>query len=553
MRLLKVLGIIIAVVVILMAAAAMLLNTDSVQNRLMQRAVVLLREKLQTEVHVGHVSVSLFKGSVTLDDVEVCDRQGRKMLRMDNLTAALDLDALWHRKVVVTDAHVSGLKAMLCKPASPTDSSANYHFLVEALKSPKSPSPPNDQTASPPISFLLKTATIDVDSLCYTTDNGRPRRNTGKPHHGAFDAGHLDICTAMTVTVRNAAAHQPMHYELCMTNFLDRGSGLRADTLRLQADVLKDSLHLSDVEIRMPHTTLTFPVAEVMLPDSSAGRILHYRVPHLTATTQIRDIAQPFAPVLKDFTTPLHLRCSVSGNADGMDFKDVQVSTTDRRLNINATGRIRQLRDKHRLHVHFDVSQMTALSGMPERIINHFPVKKHMMKQLHALGRIGYRGHFDVVRMKESFSGRLHTEHGNIDFQFAIDENDKYLNGTATTDSLQLGQIMDMKDLGRITCRADFRFDISKPRTAKVRQGRGGKLPIGSVKAEVSECHYKFLSLHHLSANIDSDGAEATGRVVEEGKLVNLSCNFSFTDTDQMQKLKVKPGISFHRKKSIRQ
>lgn len=551
MRLLKVLGIIIAVVVILMAAAAMLLNTDSVQNWLMQRAVVLLREKLQTEVSVGHVSVNIFKGGVTLDDVEVCDRQGRKMLRMDNLTATLDLDALWHREVVVTDAHVSGLKAMLCKPASPTDSATNYHFLVEALKSPndQTTNSPNGHTANPPISFLLKTATIDVDSLCYSTDNGRPRRNTGKPHHGAFDAGHLDICTAMTVAVRNAAAHQPMHYELCMTNFLDRGSGLRADTLRLQADVLKDSLHLTGVEIRMSHTTLAFPEAEVMLPDSSAGRPLHYHVPHFTATTQIRDIAQPFAPVLKDFTTPLHLQCAVSGNADGMDFKDVQVSTTDRRLNISATGRIRYLRDKHRLHVHFDVSQMTALSGMPERIINHFPVKKHMMKQLHALGRIGYRGHFDVVHKKESFAGLLRTEHGNIDFQFAIDENDKYLNGTATTDSLQLGQIMDMKNLGRIACRADFRFDISKDRTAKVRQGRGGKLPIGSIEAQVTECHYKFLSMHHLSANIDSDGAEATGRVVEQGKHLSLSCNFSFTDTDQMQKLKVKPGISFHRKK----
>ncbi len=32
------------------------------------------------------------------------------------------------------------------------------------------------------------------------------------------------------------------------------------------------------------------------------------------------------------------------------------------------------------------------------------------------------------------------------------------------------------------------------------------------------------------------------------GKLLDLSCYFTFTDTDQMHKLKVKPGIKFHRK-----
>lgn len=548
MKLLKVTGFIVAVIVVLLAVAAAMLNSDAVQNHLMQRAVAMLREQLQTEVRVGHVSVNLFKGSLALHDVEVDDRQGRKMLRMERLTAALDPAALWRREVVITNAHADGLKALLCKPAAPTDSAPNFHFLVEAFKSPKTHSSRKARPAQRPFSLRLETATIDIDSLCYTTDNGRPRRNTGKPHHGAFDAGHLDLCAAMTVTVSGAGKHQPLHCELSVLNLTDRGSGLRVDSVRLRADLLGDSLRLSDVSIRMPHTTLTFAEGWVVLPDLSAGRTLSYSAPAVTAVTQIRDIAQPFAPVLKNFTTPLHVRCALSGNADGMDFGGVRVQSADRRLDISATGRLRHLRGKHLLHVHFDVSQMTALSGMAERIVNHFAVKKHMMKQLRALGRIGYRGHFDVVYKKESFAGRLRTDHGNIDFHFDIDERNKYLSGTASTDSLQLGRIMDMKELGRIACRAAFRFDISKPRTAQMRRVRGGKLPIGNVEAQVSECHYKFLSMHHLSATIDSDGAEATGRVVEQGKLVDLACNFSFTDTDQMHHLKVKPGIRFHRK-----
>ena len=89
-KLLKVSGIIVAVVAILLATAALLLNTDAAQNWLMQRAVSMLKEELQTEVSVGHVSVSLLKGSVTLSDVEVEDRQHRKMLGIGKLSAALD-------------------------------------------------------------------------------------------------------------------------------------------------------------------------------------------------------------------------------------------------------------------------------------------------------------------------------------------------------------------------------------------------------------------------------------------------------------------------------
>ena len=544
-RLLKASGIIIGTVVILLATAALLLNTDRVQNWLQQRAVTMLKEQLGTEVTVGHVSVNVAERHLTLSDVEVDDRQGRRMLRMESLIIGLDPQALWQREVVVTDARINGLKAQLCKPASPTDSMPNYHFLAEALKAHTAASheshEPNE--GHPTLTFRIATATIGIDSLHYTTDNGRPRRNTGKPHHGAFDAGHLDIHAAMKVRLGNIMK-DGLHLVLTDCRAVERGSGLQVDSLRLQADIGKDSIRLKDVKIRLPHTTLSFAKGAI----HTSPTAFRYSVPKLTATTQIRDIAKPFAPILKNFTTPLHLECGFSGNADGMRFDRVSVATTDRHLHIKAKGNISHLREKHRLHVHFDVSQMTALGGMKERIISHFPVKKYMMKQLHALGRIDYQGHFDVLHEKETFAGRLGTQHGSIDFHFAIDEHNKYLSGTADTKALELGRIMDMKDLGSLNCRADFRFDISKPRTAKMRQQKGGKLPIGNIEAEVREGHYKFVTVRNVSATINSDGAAAEGKIVDNGKLIDLTCSFSFTDTDQMQKLKIKPGIRLHRK-----
>ena len=76
-----------------------------------------------------------------------------------------------------------------------------------------------------------------------------------------------------------------------------------------------------------------------------------------------------------------------------------------------------------------------------------------------------------------------------------------------------------------------------------MRRQKGGKLPIGRVDAEVQKVSCVLGTLYNISATIVSDGSEAFGQVVGKRKLMNVGCDFSFTDTDQMHKLKVKPRL----------
>ena len=98
-----------------------------------------------------------------------------------------------------------------------------------------------------------------------------------------------------------------------------------------------------------------------------------------------------------------------------------------------------------------------------------------------------------------------------------------------------------------IACKADFKFDISKPRTALMRKQKGGKLPIGQVNAEVYEAAYKKVKVRNIVANIKSDGAVAEGDLTMKGGRVDVLCSFSFTNTNEMKKTKIKPGIRFHK------
>ena len=615
---LKVMTGVLAVIVLLLGIAFAAFHTSAVQDRLVQKATDLLSDYLQTTVHIEKANVSFIDQGVRLYGVEIDDRQHRKMFQMRELGIDLKILPLLHKEVNISQAKIRGLEARLYKPASDSDSVANYQFVIDAFKNKKQPQSDsvavdtaqvkkpmvidvkklaledikvsyNDTTHAELASLYYKkgkknrqtvelrelttafvqhtkkgdvdvrlrlglldavdedgSRTLTIDSLCYQTDNHQPRKNAKKPKHGAFDVGHFDVVAQMFVAL-DSVGKDTLAATISDGKIVDRNSGLAINDLRLKVNSNKRTAHLSDIAIKLANTTLDIASADIQLPSKKEKRLLAFSTSQIRGRVLLKNIARPFAPVLSKFSIPLNLQTQMSGNDNELRFRHVAVSTVDRKLNIAASGRISNLKDKYALRVHFDVQKMTTDGVYAERVINQFPVKKFMMKQLHALGTITYQGHFDVLWKKEQFAGLLHTAPGKLNFQFALDELNKYVYGTARTDSFELGKAMDMPDLGKIACKADFKFDISKPRTAKMRALKGGKLPIGHVSAEVAEGKYKKIKVRNLFAELESDGAVATGNITVKGKRMDVLCGFSFTNTNEMRKTKIKPGIRFHK------
>ena len=616
---LKILGGLLAVVIVLVVGAFAVFHTDAVQNRLVENATQMLGDYLHTTVRIEKARVSFIDQGVRLYGVEIDDQQQRKMFQMRELGVDLKILPLLHHEVSISQAKIRGLEARLYKPASDSDSVANFQFVIDAFKSKKKPQADTvavdtTQVKKKPMTIDVKKLTLEdikvsyndslqaqlgllhykknrkeqqfaevrdlmtsfvkqtkkgpvdtrlaigmlnaagkgtkyelsIDNLCYQTDNHKPRKNTNKPKRGAFDVGHFDVLAKLDIQIDTLGKDTLVAH---VTNGMaeDRGSGLLVNELLLKVNANKRMARLSDVSIKMRNTSLAIASADVQLPSKKEKRPLAFSAPQIKGRVVLKDIAQTFAPVLKKFSLPLNLQTQMSGNDNELRFSNVSVSTADKKLTVAASGRISNLKDKYGLRVHFDVHKMATDGVYAEHVINQFDVKKFMMKQLHALGHITYKGHFDVLWKKEQFAGVLHTVPGNLNFQLALDELNKYVYGTARTDSFELGKAMDMPDLGKIACKADFKFDISKPRTAQMRKVKGGKLPIGSVQADVAEGRYKKIKVHNLIAELESDGAVATGNITVKGKRVDVLCGFSFTNTNEMKKTKIKPGIRFHK------
>ncbi len=616
---LKILGGILAVILLLVGGAFAAFHTDAVQERLVENATQMLSDYLRTTVRIEKANVSFIDQGVRLYGVEIDDQQQRKMFQMKELGVDLKMLPLLHHEVSISQAKIRGLEARLYKPASDSDSVANFQFVIEAFKSKKKPQEDSmavdtTQVKKKPMiidvkklsledikvsyndslqarlgslhykknrteqhfaeirdlstSFVKKTKKgpvdtrvvigmlnavgkgtkyqLTIDNLCYQTDNHQPRKNTGKPKRGAFDVGHFDVLAKLDIQV-DTLGKDTLVAQVTSGVAEDRGSGLLVKELLLKVNANKRTARLSDVSIKLPNTSLSIASADIQLPSKKEQRPLAFSAPQIKGRVVLKDIARTFAPVLKKFSLPLNLQTQMSGNDNELRFRNVSVSTTDKKLTIAASGRISNLKDKYGLRVHFDVNKLATEGVYAEHVINQFDVKKFMMKQLHALGHFTYQGHFDVLWKKEQFAGVLNTVPGKLNVQLTLDEQSKYVLGTVRTDSFELGKAMDMPDLGKITCKADFKFDISKPRTAQMRKVKGGKLPIGSVQADVAEGRYKKIKVHNFIAELESDGAVATGNITVKGKRVDVLCGFSFTNTNEMKKTKIKPGIRFHK------
>lgn len=572
---LKIAGGVVLVVSILFGVAAVMLNSSSVQNRMMSYATSLLQEKLKTQVKIDSVYVNFLAQKALLVGLEVEDRQQRKMLNLNSLSANFSLWDLLSHTVTISDVQVEGVRARLYKEQGQP---ANYQFIIDAFK--KDPQKADadkaarDTTKTNGLQLNIKNfrladvdvqynednwaslglLTVDkrrkrwlvnVDNLHYKHDNHLPRKNEGNSNRGYFDAGHLDVLANLRLTVDHIEKDS-VHAELTRCNIADSVAGINLKDLRFKVGANRQTAHLADVVIQHESTTLQFAEGELRLPNKKAGTTLAYSTSEIKGRTVLKDIARPFAPVLQQFVMPLNLSVKLSGTDSTMTFEDIKVTTDDQRLDIAANGGISHLNDKERLAVRFHVSNMTAKGNIKREIINQFVVKKFMMKQLDALGTIGYTGDIAILRKRETFSGLLRTAVGAMNFTVALDGATKYVSGSVRTSNLHLGKALDMPDIGKIVGNATFKFDYSVPRTKKIRRQHGGKLPIGSVQANISEAHYKKITARDIYATIESNGAKAQGNITQKNKHVDLLCSFSFDNTDALHKMKIKPGVKIN-------
>ena len=606
---LKTMAVIIAVLVL---ATLIVANSSYVQNKLVSMATDALSKELKTEVKIDRIKLNLLNMSAGIEGIKLKDQQQRDMLKVHRVWGRMGLLGLLKGEILMRKCEVDSIDVLLIKPDDgpanyqflldsnkkdkrhPKDSTKHnglkfdlkdavikgihvkyndkdynlaqayynhwrgkhtvtvHHLQADWQKQTKKALVNwhvDSGTLTASISDNEKgKARIDIKGLELKSDCDLPRRNFGKPHHGAFDDRHFNLQADLGIDVLNTSKDSTV---LKLTNgcVKDTIGGIDLTELKSDITICGKRLIFSNAVVQQVTTRLDIPKAEFLLPDKKKGTSLSFHADSIKGRVMLKDISQPFAPVLRKFSIPLNLSVDVSGTNEGLLFKDIQVGTDDKKLTISAMGMLRNLREARKLALHFEVYEMKAKPGIKHKIINQFTVKKYMMTQIYAMGLIRYAGSFDILWKKQQFRGLLNTEKGDVHFNFELDGVNKYVTGNVSTDSLKLGELFQLEKIGNIDCSASFKIDISKSRTGVMRKQKGGKLPMGEVKADIRKIGYRGINMKNIVADIQSDGAIANGDVTLMGNLTDLVLQFSFTNTDEMHKMKIKPRLQFGRGK----
>ena len=597
----------VVVVVIVLMTATLIANTSYVKDKVISMATEALSKELHTDVEIDDIGLNLLGQRASIRGIRLKDQQQRDLLQVKELGGSLRLLPLLGGRVVLKELKAEGVEALIIAPKDSVANYQFLIDATKKNPKDKhrEDKPKKNSTFKVDLSYALMkdvhvkyndqefrleraiydlwrgkhtltvhhletgatsrskrgpvywnfdtgmvTATltdegekhVDIKGLTVKSDCDIPRRNEGKPKHGAFDDRHMDVTADMGIDILHIGKDS-VTVRISQGWARDTTAGINLTDLRANLVYSNKSMKLTDVIIQQTDTRIDIPKADILLPDKQKGTSLRYSADSVRARVFLKDISQPFAPVLKQFSLPLNVRVAVNGTSEGMVFRGIHVENDDRLLEINATGILRHLRRARDLTLHFDVHDMVAKPGVKDKILKQFTVKKYMMNQFFALGIIKYHGDFDIVWKKETFRGLLNTEKGNLDFVLELNDSTKYLTGRVNTDSLHLGQLFMMKELTDIDCTADFCIDYSKKRTAELRKEKGGKLPIGHVEADIRKVGLNPMYMEDIQANITSDGALAKGEIFMKKSRSGLVLDFTFTNTTEVHKVKVKPRL----------
>lgn len=514
--------------------------SHSAQQWVLRECVSLIKEKLNADVDADSVDIDFFDGDAKLYGMRIKDRQGMPMFRLDTLHAMFNSQELLHNAIHVTHIGLYGVQAQLNKDSL----GSNFGYLLQLSGKKNMPLFRSGKKKKHRLELQVNLEEINIYDMHLKWDvKDKPLKSLGNPKRGKFDANHVDAVVNMRAAFKNVG---PNTYaiDLKQMSLVDSVSGLVFNDIHTYATLSGSQLHLDGLSIRMPQSWITTGPLSMDLKSKSFLNPFELKS-HIVLT----DIAKPFAPVLRHFTTPLDLQATLSGTIDSLLIDNVMLSTPNGGMNLLTHGSLSGIMGKKdQFNLAFSDVDMHTDNETLLQLVMHFAktVRLKMLRQLSTIGDIRFLGNVNVLHKQEIVQGTLDTEYGSVETDFTLDGNTHYMTGYINAPTLDIGKFLNIKRLRPIDAHIDFNFNTSSKAPRPATALPNGRLPQGQVQAHIRNARYGILRARSIETSITSDGSTATGGLRIPAFLADLIVNFSYIQTDDEQHLKVRPKYKFH-------
>jgi len=153
-------GWLLATLVVLLVVVIILIRLPAVQNKVIQKAVSFLENKIDTEVRLKHIYIS-FPKKIVLEGLYLEDQSGDTLLYVGELSIDTDLWALTQNRIELNLIELTHCTATIKRSAA--DSTFNFDYIVQAFAS-DTPAPAD---TTPSWKFSIVTVLISETKFTY--------------------------------------------------------------------------------------------------------------------------------------------------------------------------------------------------------------------------------------------------------------------------------------------------------------------------------------------------------------------------------------------------
>ena len=473
--------------IVLYLLLIVLMHLPSVQTFLGKEVAEALADKFGTKVEVGKVNLGFFN-RIIIDDVMMYDQQGDSLIYASRLSAKIDYIAATQGKISVSSAQIFGLRANLYRQTA--KSPANFQFVLDSLAS-------KDTTRHKPLDLHIGSLIIRRGAIAYNQRDVAPRS-------GVFSPQHIRVSELSSHILLNHVTDNSIDLLLKKLSFKDE-SGFKLQSLhfKLQADRQKATLR----EFR-----LLMPRSELVLDDLKATyrfegkkfipESLHFEGGIQQSKITFADVAS-LVPAFRHFDDAVFVSSHFSGTDKSISVPSLNLRTGSGSINLQARGSYSHASSHPAWSA--DIANLNLSPAGVEFLAENLGSKVKIPKEILHLGTIHLTGKAKGYENILSAKGNIETDAGNISLQAV--KNDDHIKASVDTRGVNLGRILDNRQLGTVEARIDAH----------------GTMRHIFAKGNIARFDYGNYNFHNIEIDGDYDMKTLRGTASIADPNVNLS------------------------------
>ncbi|MCX6290980.1 MAG: translocation/assembly module TamB domain-containing protein [Bacteroidetes bacterium] len=439
---------VLAIFLLLIGTMFILLQAESVQTWLAQRAAAYLSDQLKTKVTIGSVSIQ-FVEKVSLKYLYIEDLHHNTLLYAEDLTINISDLSIKNHKLDISKTKLSHAKFSLMKYKG--EAHDNLHFISEYFAS-------KDTTASGK-PWKINISDVRLDDVTFHHD---VEENVPDPN--GVDFSHLDVTHISGDLQDISFVNDSIFVNINKLQFKDR-SGFELDELSADAKVANDEMRLKNLVIKTPytdlHTDLTFKYRDLSAFDEFVDS-MNFNSGFKHSAVSFTDIAF-FAPDLKGMSNVVKLDGNFKGTVNRFKGKNVTIEFGERSFfkgNITMNG-LPEINETYMDVLADDVDvnkkDVESIPLPPFKEHQHVVIPENMA----VLGNVNFKGKFTGFFLDFVAFGNITTDIGfistDINMKFDKEKKTTVYNGHLSTNHFDVGQLIENNDLGKLTMNADVK------------------------------------------------------------------------------------------------